>query len=156
MQRLLLPFLLLLLCGMAFAQSGRKPAEPSPSPSPTETPARDKLQLVKSAKPQLPQFVDGERIYTWKEVNEKARVTERPPPRYTPAARRLRTHGYVIVRCILAADETIKHIEVITGLPDGLTESSIDAARRIKFTPAKKDGKPVSVWVELEYRFDIY
>ena len=62
----------------------------------------------------------------------------------------------MILRAILAADETVKHIEVITGLPDGLSERAIEAARQIKFKPAIKDGKPVSVWVEVEYQFQIY
>ena len=35
----------------------------------------------------------------------------------------------------------------------GLTERAIEAAKRIKFTPAMKDGKPVSVWMQLEYNF---
>jgi len=60
------------------------------------------------------------------------------------------------LRLILAADETVKHIEVIKGLPDGLTDKAIAVAEQIKFKPAKKDGKPVSVWVEVEYHFDIY
>jgi protein TonB len=62
----------------------------------------------------------------------------------------------VVLRAILAADETIKHIEVETGLPHGLSDKAIEAAQQIKFKPAKKDGKPVSVWVELEYHFDVY
>jgi protein TonB len=66
------------------------------------------------------------------------------------------TKGYVILRAILAADETVKHIEIITGLPDGLSQSAIAAARQIKFKPAMKDGKPVSVWIELEYQFQIF
>ena len=61
-----------------------------------------------------------------------------------------------MLRAILAADEKVKHIEVITGLPDGLSDRAIEAARQIKFKPARKDGKPVSAWIELEYGFYIY
>ena len=60
------------------------------------------------------------------------------------------------MRLILSADETVKHIEVVKGLPDGLTEKAMEVAQRIKFKPAKKDGKPVSVWVEVEYGFYVY
>jgi len=159
MSRFLL-ILLLLVCTTALAQSGRKGPSPTPSPSsspqPVASPDSDKLQLVKSSKPALPQVVDGERIYTSKEVDERVHITNRPPASYTSAARRLKTSGVVVLRLILAANETVKHIEVVKGLPDGLVENSIDAARQIKFTPAKKDGKPVSVWVEVEYRFDVF
>jgi hypothetical protein len=42
---------------------------------------------------------------------------------------------------------------IIQALPDGLTEASVRAARRSKFTPATKYGKPVSMWMQLEYNF---
>ena len=57
---------------------------------------------------------------------------------------------------MLAADGTVRHLEVITGLHDGLTEKAIEAARQIKFKPATKDGKPVSAWVEVQYRFQVF
>lgn len=147
--------LLALLSTAAYAQSGRKSsapkppvaAAPEPSPSPDST---------KPAKPSPPKTIDGERIYTSKEVDERAHIVKKPTPGYTREARRHLTKGYVIVRAILAADETVKHIEIITGLPDGLSESAIAAARQIKFKPAMKDGKPVSVWVEVEYQFQIF
>ena len=60
------------------------------------------------------------------------------------------------MRLILSADETGKHIQFVKGLPDGLTEKAMEVAQRIKFKPAKKDGKPVSVWVEVEYGFYVY
>jgi TonB family protein len=150
--------LLLLAWATAFAQSGRKGTNPTPSssPGPASSPSPEQLQLVNSSKPRLPQFVDGERIYTSKQVDERVHITKRPPGRYTEAARRLKISGLVVLRLILASDETVKHIEVVKGLPEGLVENSMAAARQIKFTPAKKDGKPVSVWVEVEYRFDIF
>jgi periplasmic protein TonB len=61
-----------------------------------------------------------------------------------------------MVRAILGAEEKVKHIEVISGLPYGLSDQAIQAARLIKFKPAKKDGKAVSCWVELEFGFNIY
>ena len=46
-------------------------------------------------------------------------------------------------------------IRVTSGLPYGLTESSIAAATKIKFVPAMKDGKFVSVRMQLEYHFNL-
>jgi hypothetical protein len=34
-----------------------------------------------------------------------------------------------------------------------LTKRSIEAARKIRFVPATKDGHPVSMWMQLEYNF---
>jgi hypothetical protein len=41
-------------------------------------------------------------------------------------------------------------------LADGLTANSIRAARQIRFVPAMKDGKPVSMFMLLEYPFNLY
>jgi protein TonB len=153
-QTLLLLSLSLMLVVPALAQSGRKdPPKPSPAPSPPETRL---LELKKSSKPLPPEIVDGERIYGSREVDERVRILKKPLPSYTREARRRGTRGLVVLRVVLASDETVKHIQVKTGLPDGLSENAIDAARRIKFKPALKDGKPVSVRVLLEYRFSIY
>jgi len=47
-------------------------------------------------------------------------------------------------------------ISARAGLPYGLTERAIAAARQIKFTPATKDGRPVSMYIQLEYNFNLY
>jgi TonB family protein len=71
-------------------------------------------------------------------------------------ARRNNVTGTIGLRAVLAADGRVCNIAVIRGLPDGLTEMSINAARRIKFKPAFKDGHAVSQYVTLEYNFNIY
>jgi hypothetical protein len=38
----------------------------------------------------------------------------------------------------------------------GLTERSIEAAKKIKFIPASKDGKFVPQAITLEYNFNLY
>lgn len=50
----------------------------------------------------------------------------------------------------------MRNIEVVNRLPAGLTENAIAAARKITFTPAMKDGHPVSQMVILEYRFELF
>jgi protein TonB len=45
--------------------------------------------------------------------------------------------------------------KVVKGLPYGLTEKAIAAARQIKFTPAIKDGRPVSVFQTIEFKFSL-
>jgi len=48
------------------------------------------------------------------------------------------------------------HPEAVSGLADGLNERAIEAAQQIKFYPAVKDGQLVSMWMELQYNFDLY
>jgi TonB family protein len=64
--------------------------------------------------------------------------------------------GTVRLRAVLSADGEVGHVLVIKGLPSGLTEKCVDAARRTKFTPAQKGGRPVSQFVMLEYNFSTF
>ena len=95
-------------------------------------------------------------VYSGKEVTTKARVLSKPEPTYTDEARAHLVTGTVILRAVFAADGRVRAIGVMSGLPDGLTRSAVLSARRIKFIPATKDGKPVSMWMELQYNFNLY
>jgi TonB family protein len=94
--------------------------------------------------------------FSGKEVSVKARVLSKPEPSYTEAARQSGVTGIVVLRCVFGADGVVKHLLVIQGLPLGLTEQALKAARRIKFTPAMKDGVPVSMYIQLEYNFNLF
>jgi protein TonB len=89
-------------------------------------------------------------------VTRKAVLLSRPEPGFTEEARKNNITGTVRLRMALGADGTVSNILVIKGLPDGLTERAIEAAKRIQFTPAQKDGRNVSQWVTVEYNFNIY
>lgn len=98
----------------------------------------------------------GGAVYNAKEVDTKVVISLRPPPRYTAKARRNDTAGTVTLRLVLAASGAVTDIEVLKGLPDGLTENAIEAARKIKFTPATKDGRRVSQRVLVFYTFTVH
>ena len=147
---------LLLAAGAGYGQSGRAKGSQGKYPVPPVPEASPQPDTVVSPKETPPKIVDGERIYTSKEVDERLQILKKPVPGYTREARRNQTRGYVILRAILSADGSVKNIEVLTGLPDGLSEKAIEAALRIKFKPAIKAGKPVSAWVELKYHFQVF
>ena len=98
----------------------------------------------------------GQRYYTGKEVDTKARLLSKPEPVYTAAARNHAVYGTVILKVIFASSGKVTNIRVVQGLPDGLTERAIGAARKIKFVPASREGKFVSMWMQLEYNFNLY
>jgi TonB family protein len=87
------------------------------------------------------------------EVIQKARILSRPVPQYTEMASRMGVSGTVVIRCVLGSDGRVKNISVISPLPYGLTEEAVRAARRIKFQPAVKDGRPVPQYIQMEYNF---
>jgi TonB family protein len=98
---------------------------------------------------------EGQLVFPAKEVTTRARVLSKPEPPYTNEARAMGVTGTVVLRCIFTAEGVVKHFLVVRGLPAGLTEQAISAARRIKFVPAMKDGRPVSTYIQLEYRFGL-
>jgi TonB family protein len=76
--------------------------------------------------------------------------------KYTDIARKNLLQGTVVLSVIFTADGRITGIKVIRALPDGLTYRSFEAARKIRFQPAKKDGQPVDVRANLEFTFNLY
>ena len=87
------------------------------------------------------------------EVQKKAKLIDAPAADYPDEARAAKTNGEVRLRLVLAADGTVKNIFPMKGLEHGLTEAAMNAARQIKFTPAVRDGKPVSQFETLSYEF---
>jgi TonB family protein len=100
--------------------------------------------------------VDYARTFNPREVTRKASITSKPEPLYTEEARKNQVTGTVRLRLVLSASGQVTGITPLTKLPDGLTEKAIEAARRISFTPAEKDGRKVSQYVTIEYNFNIY
>ncbi len=84
------------------------------------------------------------------------RILSKPKPQYTDEARDTFTTGKVVLKVELLASGKIGEIEVINGLPKGLTERAIEAAKGIRFTPLMEDGKPVTVKRSVEYTFTIF
>ncbi len=98
----------------------------------------------------------GPAIFTVKEVTQKARVLSKPEPQYSEAARKAGVTGTVVLRAVFSAEGEVKHILITRALGYGLTTQAVRAARQIQFTPAMKDGTPVSMHIQLEYNFNLY
>lgn len=90
------------------------------------------------------------------------KVLRKPKPAYTDAARRSRIRGVVSLRVEFLATGEIGEIADVTRRNKeemakfGLTQRAVDAARKIQFTPASKDGQPITVSKTLEYTFSVY
>src|SRR6266403_510208 len=99
---------------------------------------------------------DYSKIFTGKDVTSKARLISKPEPQYTEDARKNQIVGTVVLKVVFASSGQVTNIRTVQGLPNGLTERAIAAARQIKFVPATKDGHQVSMWMQLEYNFNLY
>jgi TonB family protein len=99
---------------------------------------------------------DYSRVFKPSETTRKAIIISRPEPGYTEEARKNLVTGTVILRMIFYSSGAVGNITVVKGLPYGLTEKAIAATKRIKFSPAIKDGRPVSQYIQVEYTFNLY
>lgn len=89
-------------------------------------------------------------------VSSPTTILSTPRATYTDAARENGTEGTVLLKVTLLASGEVGDVRVIRGLPDGLTEQAVKAARKIEFEPKVVDGQPVSVTQTFEYTFDSY
>lgn len=96
---------------------------------------------------------EGPGAFRLSEVTTRAVILSKPEPGFTEEARRNNVSGTVRLRAVLSVDGRVRNIAVVRGLPDGLTDLCVRAARLIRFKPAVKDGHAVSQYVTLEYNF---
>ena len=113
------------------------------------------ISAVQGQEQEKPTDAEGVRIYGGKEVDKKPVIKSKPEPDYPKEAQDHGQEGQVVLRCVFTSTGKVTNIQrVSTPTPDyGLTQAAINAALRIKFKPAMKDGKPVSMWMELQYKF---
>jgi len=81
-----------------------------------------------------------ERGSEWRPVT----ILRSPAPTYPRRARHNGTQGVVRFSVIFGADGRTKIEEIVSTLPDGLTEEATEAVRAIEFTPATLSDEPVS------------
>jgi TonB family protein len=99
---------------------------------------------------------DYNRTFSPREVTQKARIISKPEPQYTEEARRNQISGTVVLKAVFSSSGQVTNIRAVSNLPYGLTERAITAARQIRFSPAMKDGRAVSQYIQIEYNFNLY
>lgn len=83
-------------------------------------------------------------------------ILSKPRANYTDKGREKFVQGKVVLRVTFLANGQIGPIATMAGLPEGLTEQAIAAARMIKFQPAKVGGTPIQTTRVIEYSFAIF
>ncbi len=156
----ILPFVLTLLLGVALGSliSGRAP-QPLVNfsvGSEGESYSSCRMSRRHGRHAERRQSVGMERVYRASDVTSRAVITSKPEPAYTTAARLNQVSGTVILRAVLAADGRVTNITPAQQLPHGLTEQAIEAAERIEFMPAERDGRPVAQYAQIVYNFNLF
>jgi TonB family protein len=79
-----------------------------------------------------------------------------PEPEYSEEARKAKYQGVVVLWVIIGPDGRPRDMRVQRSLGMGLDEKAMEAVKQWKFEPAKKDGQPVAVQVNIEVNFRLY
>jgi TonB family protein len=84
---------------------------------------------------------------------ERAIVSEKVAPDYTPGARASGLQGNVVLYVEIGATGQVEKTEVLQSLGMGLDDKAMAAVKRWKFTPGTRDGAAVSVQQSVEIPF---
>ena len=84
------------------------------------------------------------------------RILYQPDPEYSEPARKAKYEGTVVLLLIVGPDGRPRDIHVARTLGLGLDEKAIEAVRQWKFEPARKNGQPVAVQINVEVEFRLY
>jgi TonB family protein len=76
-------------------------------------------------------------------------------PEYSDDGRKARIQGTVELLIIVNPDGTVKFDNVRKNLGYGLDQKAIDAVKKWKFVPGKKDGKAVATYVSVLVNFSL-
>lgn len=82
-------------------------------------------------------------------------ITSKPNPVYTDQARKQRVEGEVLVQVVFMASGQVEVLRVVHGLGYGLDESAVQAAQKVRFVPAQRNGQPVDSTATLHIIFQL-
>lgn len=79
-----------------------------------------------------------------------------PDPEYSEEARKAKFQGTVVLWLVVGPDGRPRDIRIVRSVGMGLDEKALEAVRTWRFDPARKDGQPVSVQINVEVSFRLY
>ncbi|MBV8846315.1 MAG: TonB family protein, partial [Bryobacterales bacterium] len=82
------------------------------------------------------------------------KIVSKPVPIYPPLAKQARIQGTVSLAVHIAADGTVKDLQVISGHPL-LVEAAIDAVKQWVYQPTLLNGNPVDVLTQVDVNFTL-
>src|SRR5262245_12929695 len=138
----------------AAADSNQKRLSPAPgdlslTPQTARIIARDRQSV--STEPASPVRRDHNSATVPMTASLRPTILYREKAKYTEVARINKSQGTVVLSVVFSIEGKVTDILVVRCLPDGLMQSAITAAQKVRFNPAIKDGTPVSVRGQLEF-----
>ncbi len=82
-------------------------------------------------------------------------ILSKPRPLYTQEARNLKLEGQVSLDVVFQSNGSVRILRVVKGLGHGLDEAAEQAALRVRFRPATRDGVPVDSSAVIHITFEL-
>ena len=90
------------------------------------------------------------------EVDVIPRAISTVQPFYPYRAKRLSTGGYVTISFLVDINGEVSKLIIVESNPHGIFDQSVrDTVTKWKFTPGRKDGKPVRTWLRKTIEFTL-
>jgi TonB family protein len=84
------------------------------------------------------------------------KVLYQTDPEYTEEARKAKYQGQVALSLIVGPDGRPRNVNVVRSVGMGLDQKAVEAVKQWKFDPARKDGTPVAVLINVLVDFRLY
>ncbi len=145
----------------------QKAVEPEPVPQPADpVPAAESVPAASAepaAAPVSVPVVAQQEPPVAEEVKEVieppkfgAAYLHNPAPKYPPLSRRAGEEGRVLLRVLVAASGAAESVEIETGSGSArLDQAAMDAVKKWRFIPAKRDKEPISAFVIVPIQFTL-
>jgi len=107
------------------------------------------------------EFAENLKRFAVLEAGQKASDVIRPvlinlaQHRYTEEARALKLQGTVSMGILVTESGDVDSVLIFRGLGHGLDEQATEVARKLKFSPATRSGKPIPYWTKLSVEFHL-
>lgn len=100
---------------------------------------------------------EEDKIYKQSEVDEKPQIKKKPRANYENSYGQCAGQGVVRLKIVLLKTGRIGEVGVIDSSQcEIFDQNAINAAKKIKFKPALKNGQAVSVSVLVEYSYRVF
>lgn len=118
-----------------------------------------RIKLIPVPVPMPEPVVKDSSLNYFKPLEEMPKLTHKPKMRYPKRAWKYGRSAKVTVKVLVLQDGSAKDVVIAdTSDPDwlfGFNEAAIEGAKLCKFKPAKQNGKPVNVWVQFPFEFNL-
>jgi len=87
---------------------------------------------------------------------EPPRIIYQIDPEFTESARAAKFSGTTVVRLEINKSGAIQDVQIVRPIGFGLDDQAVRAVEQWRFSPAKRNGEPLEVLVNVEVNFKLY